>query len=270
MRVLCLHGMGTNANIFQAQTAAFRSLLPAHFEWEFFDADHDCEAAEGVSGIYPGPYLSFYNTPYTKQVEDSHHFIDEMIEQEGPFDAIMGFSQGAAVAASYIQKAQTTASLERPPFRMAIFICGSLPFSTDRLAGVDVTKMYASGGDMLTSDIAYWKSFSGPNVPLVTPHINCGLNGTLTDRHLDPDDTVRRYHPAVDTRRIEIPTVHIYGRHDPYRAQSIDLQGLCSPQQGLTLSYEHPGGHNIPSTEAVSREITNLIRKAVTRSEFMF
>lgn len=174
------------------------------------------------------------------------------------------------MAASYILKAQASNSLAPPPFRLAIFICSSLPFATDSSAGFDITKLYASGGDMLTSDIAYWKSFSGPNVSSVIPHINCGLNGTLTDIHLDPDDTVCRYHPAADSCRIEIPTVHVYGRHDPYRCQSVALQGLCSTQQNLALSYEHPGGHNIPSTTAVSMEISNLIRKAVTRSEYMF
>lgn len=174
------------------------------------------------------------------------------------------------MAASYILKAQASNSLARPPFRLAIFICSSLPFATDRSAGFDITELYASGGDMLNSDIAYWKSFSGPNVSSVIPRINCGLNGTLTDIHLDPDDTVHRYHPAADSYRIEIPTVHVYGRHDPYRCQSVALQGLCSTQQNLTLSYEHPGGHNIPITTAVSMEISNLILKAVTRSEFMF
>ena len=57
------------------------------------DADHDCEAADGVSQVYPGPYLSFYNTPYTNQIKNSHAFVDEIIQEDGPFDAIMGFSQ---------------------------------------------------------------------------------------------------------------------------------------------------------------------------------
>ncbi|KAJ5358479.1 uncharacterized protein N7496_010892 [Penicillium cataractarum] len=250
----------------------FRSLLPDYYEWEFVDADHDCEAAEGVSQIYPGPYLSFYNTPYTKEVSKSHAFIDEMIEQDGPFDAIMGFSQGAAVAASYILKAQASDSLAPPPFRLAIFICSSLPFSTDPSAGFNITRLYETGGDMLTSDLAYWKSFAGAAPPTTIPHVNCGLNGTLSDAHLDPTDTVHRYHPLANTvaNRIDIPTVHIYGRDDPYKGQSVALLGLCSSQQDLTYSYEHPGGHNVPTMETVSKNISNLIRKAVTRSELMF
>ncbi|KAL4971258.1 serine hydrolase FSH [Aspergillus desertorum] len=265
-------------------------LLPDYFEWVFVNADYDCQAAAGVSAVYPGPYLSFYNTPYTKQIADAHEFIEEVIEQDGPFDAIMGFSQGAALAASYLFKAQarvraagsSVSELGPAPFRLAMFICSSLPFSTDDSAGVDITTLYESGGDMITSDIAYWKSFAradrnGVRLPS-SARMNCGLNGTLSDTDLDPTDRVFRYHPAVPDSPcgLQIPTVHVYGRNDPYRGQSMALEAFCRAAShdpalpDMTYSYEHPGGHTIPTLEAVSRQISGLVLQAVTRSELMF
>jgi Serine hydrolase (FSH1) len=71
----------------------FRSLLPKHLEYEFFDADNEYPAAEGVGGIFPGPYYCFYPVPTTKNVEEAHQYVQNIIEEEGPFDAVMGFSQ---------------------------------------------------------------------------------------------------------------------------------------------------------------------------------
>jgi len=104
--------MGTNAGILEAQTGKpckrllhpddqsanqpiemFRSLLPKHFEYEFFDADNEYPAAEGCADIFPGPYYCFYPVPTANNVELAHQYVQEIIEEEGPFDAVMGFSQ---------------------------------------------------------------------------------------------------------------------------------------------------------------------------------
>ena len=56
--------------------------------------------------------------------------IDDYIEAEGPFDAVMAFSQGAIVAATYIvHKAQQDAEQQdtRPPFKFAVFFSGGAP-----------------------------------------------------------------------------------------------------------------------------------------------
>ncbi|KAL2050626.1 hypothetical protein ABVK25_009134 [Lepraria finkii] len=92
MRVLCLHGMGVNAAIFEAQTAHFRSLL-VDFEWVFVDGPTECEAAPGIAAFYPPPYRCWYTTPTTAKVDSAQRLISSIIEREGPFDAVMGFSQ---------------------------------------------------------------------------------------------------------------------------------------------------------------------------------
>ena len=71
----------------------FRSLLPNDMEYEFFDAEHEYPPAEGCGEIFPGPYYCFYPVPTTKNVALAHQYVQEIIDEEGPFDAVMGFSQ---------------------------------------------------------------------------------------------------------------------------------------------------------------------------------
>lgn len=93
MRVLCLHGAGTSADIFKLQTERFRALLPSDFEYAWVDGEIETDAAPGVEEVFPGPYLSFYDLCTTDQLADAHAQCKEVLEEEGPFDAVMGFSQ---------------------------------------------------------------------------------------------------------------------------------------------------------------------------------
>jgi hypothetical protein len=88
--------MGTNADIFQAQTASFRALLPSYFTFDFLEGEHDCAAADGIAEVYPEPYTCWYPYPPTlDNVRDAHEMIWNIIAEDGPFDGVMGFSQGA-------------------------------------------------------------------------------------------------------------------------------------------------------------------------------
>ena len=68
------------------------------------------------------------------------------------------------------------------------------------------------------------------------------------------------YHPSVDSVRINIPTVHVYGRRDKWRLHSKDLVKLCS--SNLTTVFEHDGGHEIP--KSASEEICDAIETAAS------
>ena len=52
--------------------------------------------------------------------------LDEYIATEGPFDAVMGFSQGASLAATYL--AQSANAKKADSFKCAVFICAGDPF----------------------------------------------------------------------------------------------------------------------------------------------
>jgi predicted esterase len=54
------------------------------------------------------------------------------MEREGPFDAVMGFSQGAALAYSLLDHHVHTKGPDAPPlFKAAVFICAGIPYELD-------------------------------------------------------------------------------------------------------------------------------------------
>lgn len=58
MRLLCLHGHGTNSQILEAQLEPLRSRLPGHWEFEFLDGEMNAPPPAGiVSGKNGAPQL---------------------------------------------------------------------------------------------------------------------------------------------------------------------------------------------------------------------
>lgn len=65
--------------------------------------------------------------PYWDSV--SLRFIDDVVAQQGPFDAILGYSQGGAMVSAYLSHA--------PPstFQQALIFCGYLPTTHEGIIG---------------------------------------------------------------------------------------------------------------------------------------
>ncbi|CZR50580.1 uncharacterized protein PAC_00454 [Phialocephala subalpina] len=115
--------------------ANIRSLLQSSYVFDFLDSPVQCEAAVGLKGVYPGPYYCFferYSEEYLQKVVD---FVCGVVDEDGPYDGVIGFSQGASVAAACIAQQQLRGSLKDEPFKMAVFICAAL--MPPQLATVD-------------------------------------------------------------------------------------------------------------------------------------
>lgn len=102
VKVLCLHGWRTSGKIMSMQTAAFR--YNCAIDCSFIDAPY---AANGdpdsrIAMIYTDePYFEWYykdSTSLTSELDNSISSIVQFMEVNGPFDGILGFSQGAAMA----------------------------------------------------------------------------------------------------------------------------------------------------------------------------
>lgn len=103
-----------------------RNLLPPSYEYEFVDGIEGSEPAEGVNLLYSGPYLQYAGC--SENVDAATAYLEEIIEEEGPFDGVIGFSQGAAFAARLLLRHQEREPLAPPPFKMAVFFCASSLF----------------------------------------------------------------------------------------------------------------------------------------------
>ena len=71
---------------------ALRTLLPSSWEWVFAQADIECGSLPSLKGVYPGPYFTFFIVPTVARINEVHDWLLNFIEEEGPFDGLMGFS----------------------------------------------------------------------------------------------------------------------------------------------------------------------------------
>ncbi|KAB5578103.1 DUF341 domain-containing protein [Coniochaeta sp. 2T2.1] len=128
MRILCLHGMGTNTKILAAQTAGIRTALSNTFSatFEFIEGALDWRPAPGITALAgPGAaFFAYYDTEQPSTILQAVDDLAEYVETEGPFDGVLAFSQGAALASMLMAR-----DMFPPPFQFCIFICGGPPFS---------------------------------------------------------------------------------------------------------------------------------------------
>lgn len=75
--------------------------------------------------IGPGETLAYYDQNSAASVLAAIDDLSDWIAQNGPFDGVMGFSQGASLASMVLARAGHT---NPPPFAFAVFICAGLPY----------------------------------------------------------------------------------------------------------------------------------------------
>ena len=208
--------------------------LPEHWSFHFVDGEHSCEAAAETRGLFPPPYLCYYQQPTLDLVKEAHLFLDDIL-QSGNFDILLGFSQGAALIASYLLHHQERHRTDTPPVKVAIFISASLPFSIDDSHGVTASEN---------------------GFPKAAPEVYFE-NGAASKDWLR---LMRRWTPRTDIGRLSIPTVHAYGKKDSYRSQSHALVDLCDASTSTTV--EHHEGHCVPTSETTSQKLAGAIMSA--------
>ncbi|KAL3995376.1 Serine hydrolase (FSH1) family protein [Acanthocheilonema viteae] len=115
LRILCLHGYQQNASVFRNKSGSFRRYMKKYADFVFMDAPHEVEwehASEGASdtvstNIAPAKCRGWWYVSerfHIRKVKDHEGFeesvqaIVDFVQKEGPFDGILGFSQGATLA----------------------------------------------------------------------------------------------------------------------------------------------------------------------------
>ena len=109
LKVLCLHGYRQNETIFRERTGALRKLLKREIEFIFVSAPHIIPEPDNL--VYPPDlqergwffsrperaYKGIDQTDICIGLEESLHFLEQVFKENGPFDGILGFSQGACL-----------------------------------------------------------------------------------------------------------------------------------------------------------------------------
>ncbi|KAI5859537.1 serine hydrolase FSH [Durotheca rogersii] len=127
MRWLCLHGRGTSAKIFEMQTARIREALGRDHEFVFVDGTVSTEpdtGAEAIADEFFG-YVA-HNVDQDRELCDS---MINLVESQGPFDGLMGFSEGGTVAAMMLVENTRHGSFSG--IKCAVLFCAAPPFDPD-------------------------------------------------------------------------------------------------------------------------------------------
>lgn len=307
-KILCLHGHGTSGSIFKSQTgtsftppvltphqhlsitetnltaipttAAFRSKLPPSYTFDFISAPHPSAPAPGIKAIYrDSPTYTWFREPTPTGLRDAHNWVLEYVKKNGPYDAVMGFSQGCSLIATMAlycafdgRDGDGYGYGDGFPFRAAVFICGGVPLYALRDMGLDVSDR-AEGinketGALLNGTAGKLSTFAA-DPTLVKRGV--GLwdgNGDALVHDPDPVNRPGRedvfgldFTAFPDWARIGIPTVHVYGCKDPRWPSGIQLAEFCPDR----VEFDHGGGHDIPRVSGVSERIAELVMAVVER-----
>ncbi|KAJ2449901.1 Ovarian cancer-associated protein 2 [Coemansia sp. RSA 2336] len=126
LRVLCLHGYTQNAQKFRDRTGPFRRSLKRMLDLVYVTAPHtamDFDVAEDADN---GPAAAWWNRSSSSpwgDVEASVRFLNRAMRDDGPFDAVVGFSQGAGMAAillALMQAARCRQTITDPQLRTLV------------------------------------------------------------------------------------------------------------------------------------------------------
>ncbi|KAL8638785.1 MAG: hypothetical protein Q9228_004094 [Teloschistes exilis] len=125
MRFLCLHGAGTSSELFESQTAALRYELGGQHLYEFVQGIKSVPVAPELASISKmdnATYYAYYVPEIRVTVREALDDLDAYIAEEGPFDGLLAFSQGACLAAMHLVRQSVEHPSATPSFRCAIFI----------------------------------------------------------------------------------------------------------------------------------------------------
>ncbi|KAM0449906.1 hypothetical protein ACHAPV_006905 [Trichoderma viride] len=278
MKILCLHGRGSNNEIFQAQTASLRSILDDYS----FDFVQGTELhTEGNWSVYTAqfsslPQYGYYNPLSPSSVKNAEDHLLELIEEEGGFDGVLGYSGGAAFAAQAIIRHNQTDPSE-PLFRFAIFVNGGTPIKVFTLSE---EKVMAGAVDTAAIDKELAATFFRPSNMRVRKgdsreeaekaiesrkeEMKSIETGKLSDgRYFLTDGKLglTRYEGAIDGPLVDIPTLHVRSVLEDDANLGLNLLNLCNPD--LAREHNHPFGHDFPRGQEEIRKIAQKIVELV-------
>ncbi|KFA68960.1 hypothetical protein S40285_07009 [Stachybotrys chlorohalonatus IBT 40285] len=246
-RILCLHGGGTNARIFRMQCRVLKKQLASSFRLVFAEAPFLSEAGPDVVSVYRdyGPFkrwLRWLPTHPPLKADDVIAAVDQSLDvamceddeqgATGDWVAILGFSQGAKVAASILLRQQMInqgfgTRKSTTNFKFAILIAGRGPLV------------------MMEPGLAV------PSTALI--------DASQNSLHSMPNEQIPFWGPHI----LSIPTIHVHGLRDVnINLHRQLLERYCDPMSAVLVEWD--GEHRVPikakDVTAITDEIYRVAR----------
>ncbi|PYI36632.1 hypothetical protein BP00DRAFT_386626 [Aspergillus indologenus CBS 114.80] len=276
MKILCLHGYGTGPEILRHQLSGLRRDADPSWEFHFLSGEIECSPAPGIEGTFPGPYYCWTRSFDSESVDAAHALIEEAIEEHGPFDGVLGFSQGAAVMTSFMLEYATTNPDGPSPFRFAIFCSPTIPCAADPAYNQSV---YGTLSSQDQQRLRSGQDSQLAQLPEPARSVSQELLKTIQAAQPITRNTASYYfdrlprlvpaalHPNVVPTRLAIPSLHLRGKEDLPGLDSVAslLQSFCDPKTRKTI--EHSAGHDIPRSGPEVKKLLSSMEWIVAQSQ---
>lgn len=250
-RILCLHGGGTNASVFRLQLRTIISRSSPSFRYVFVEAPFLCDAHPAIVDYFSdfAPFRRWTRwQPHHEEIPDDEaarlivgacrEAMEADGEGTGEWVGVLGFSQGAKIAASLLwaqerlgEQGQGQTLLDAK-FRFGVLHAGRNPIIS--LSPLLPSNQYIAGaGSMLSG---------APPLPA----------------------------DAKGDHAVSIPTVHVHGMNDSgLELHQVMLEKYFAP--GSTRLIEWDGDHRLPikpdDVDAVLDQIFAVAKEAGVKVE---
>ncbi|KAJ2763039.1 Ovarian cancer-associated protein 2 [Coemansia sp. BCRC 34490] len=241
-RVLCLHGYTQNAKKFRDRTGPFRRNMKRRMELVYMTAPLDATVEFERSGgsnkggggdsstagndEEEGPSAAWWNPRATAaetwaDIRRSAEAVMRTMREQGPFDGIVGFSQGAGMAAVVLALMRRAAE-----------------DGSGAADGVDAAVVRDARA---LPPLRFAFLFAGfyPDVPQ--------FDALLT---VSAGDSDRGQSSSNERLRIAVPSLHVVGARDAVVAPERGRELAARAFDDTAVVAEHDGGHFVPCNAA--------------------
>ena len=219
------------------------------------------------------PQYSYYNPLIPASIYDAEVRLLELIEEEGGFDGVMGYSMGAAFAAQVMIHHSRCSDGAEPLFRFAVFINGGTPLKAFEVAKEEIVEGAAASEELARelqatflrpSNLRARKGDNGEEAEAAVAarkrQIEAASTGMLADGRsflTNGKLGVTRYESRLDGTLIDVPTLHVSCPSEVNPNLGKNLLELCDP--ALVKEHHHPFGHDFPRGQVEMKKIAEAI-----------
>lgn len=242
-------------------------------------------------------HLAFYAGCRSEDVRLAQDLLEETLAaEEIPFDGVIGFSQGASLAISYVLQQQILKPDQMPPFRVGIFFAPGFILSPDPdyhkdiflkldtiLNKSDHENVFSTFVEKVANEVPYRPdegfleldkdpSNDQEIIPELLQNKKTMLQikdlfgiqeGVSLGEERDGHPFPRFFNPIYTPQRIPFPTVHINGVRDPTpKALAQIVKDLCAPNTVIPVTTQC--GHEIPTKKQDVDNVIMAIEKALS------
>ena len=154
--------------IFSVQTRKLQYALRQHFRFVFIDGPFQTTAGPGVMPFFDGcdPFWRWVKTEGRRDIE-VRNVLQKTLKEEGePFVGVLGFSQGARLAAGIMLEQQEKGQVEGHNFRFAVCVNATYP------ALILAEESSSTSRPTLDAELTEWDEIYDLRIHLPSVHVH--------------------------------------------------------------------------------------------------